>query len=222
MAVIIDVEVPADQFALGRLLEQYPGIHIEIVRVIPIRNGVIPLFWVEGADPDDIQATIRSDPMAEGIRLLTETDGRYLFEIRWSSAVNSLIIPMLLSRAEVLIAEGTADRWSFRLQFANQSMLSDFRQRCEDNDIQFELRALYNPTIPDESPKEELSAEQYDILAIAHEKGYFHVPRDIQLGEVADLIGISDSAASQRMRRGLNRVVGQTIGASRVGPSQDP
>lgn len=215
MAVITDIEIPADQFALGKLLEEYPHIEIELVRVIPIRNGIIPLFWVEGADPDDIQTTIRGDPLAENIELLSEADGRYLFEIRWSTEIDALVKPMIESRAEVLIAEGSADRWTFRLQFANRSMLGDFRQRCQDEDVQFELKALYNPTIPGEALEEgEISSEQFDILSTAHENGYWHIPRDIQLGEIADLIGISSNAASQRMRRGLDIIVGQALAAN--------
>ncbi|MDS0283835.1 bacterio-opsin activator domain-containing protein [Haloarcula onubensis] len=212
MTVITDIEIPADKFALGKLLEQYPDIEIELVRVIPIRDGIIPLFWVDGADPDDIEATIHDDPLAEDIELLTETDGRYLFEIHWSTEIDHLIQPMIESRAEVLIAEGNSDRWTFRLQFANRSMLADFRQRCQDNNIHFELKALYNPTIPGEQLEEgELTSEQYDLLATAHENGYWHIPRDIDLGELADLIGISSNAASQRMRRGLDIVVGHSV-----------
>ncbi|WP_254523738.1 helix-turn-helix domain-containing protein [Natrinema caseinilyticum] len=214
MTVITDIEIPADQFALGKLLEQYSDIEIELVRVIPLRDGIIPLFWVDGANPDDVEATIRGDPLAEEVNLLTEADGRHLFEIRWSTEIDALIKPMIESRAEVLIAEGSANRWNFRLQFANRSMLGDFRQRCHDNDIQFQLQALYNPTIPSEPLEEgELSSEQYDILATAHAKGYWHIPRDIELGEIADLIGISPNAASQRMRRALDTVVDQALAA---------
>lgn len=212
MAVITDIKIPAEEFALGKLLEQYPDIDIELVRVIPLRDGIIPLFWVEGADPDQIEATIRGDSLTEDIELLTEADGRYLFEIRWSTEVDALIKPMIESRAKVLTAQGTADSWSFRLQFVNRSMLADFRQRCQDNAIQFSLQALYNPTIPGEPVEEgEVSPQQYDLLATAHKNGYWHVPRDIELGELANLIGISSNAASQRMRRGLDTIVGQAI-----------
>ncbi|WP_458190642.1 bacterio-opsin activator domain-containing protein [Haladaptatus sp. NG-WS-4] len=203
MAVITDIEIPADQFALGQLLEEYPDVEIELVRVIPLRDGIIPLFWVEGGDPEEIEATVRRDPLAENIELLTEADGRYLFEIRWSTEIDALIQPMIESRAEVLIAEGTVDSWMFRLQFANRSMLADFRQHCQDNGVQFELTALYNPTIPDEELTEgELTNEQFDLLATAHEHDYWDIPRGIELGELADLIGVSSNAASQRMRRG--------------------
>jgi len=212
MAVITDIEIPADEFALGRLLEEYPDIDIELVRVIPLREGIIPLFWVEGADPDDIEATIRGDPLTEEIELLTEADGRYLFEIRWSTDIDALVKPMIESHAEVLIANGSAEQWTFRLQFPNRSMLADFRQKCQENKIQFNLQALYNPTIPGEPVEEgDLSPQQYDLLATAYNNGYWHVPRDIELGELADLIGISSNAASQRMRRGLDTIVGQEI-----------
>ena len=48
MAVITDISIPADQFRLGQLLDEYPDIDIELVRVIPLRDGIIPLFWVAG------------------------------------------------------------------------------------------------------------------------------------------------------------------------------
>ncbi|WP_458205033.1 helix-turn-helix domain-containing protein [Haladaptatus sp. NG-SE-30] len=212
MAVITDISIPADQFALGKLLDEYPDIDIELVRVIPLREGIIPLFWVAGGNPADIESTIRDDPLAEEVDLLTEADDRYLFEIRWSTEIDQLIHPMIESHAEVLRADGDIDQWHFRLQFPNRSMLAAFRQRCQDNDIQFHLEALYNPTIPGRDLEEgELSSQQFDILATAHENGYWHVPREIQLGELADLIGVSSNAASERMRRALDTVVGQAL-----------
>ena len=212
VTVITDIEIPADKFALGRLLEEYPDVKIELVRVIPLRDGIIPLFWIEGVEPADVKTTLRADPMTEEITLLTEAESRYLFEIRWSSDINSLIGAMIENRADVLIAEGTVDRWSFRLQFANRSMLADFREDCQASDIKIELKALYNPTIPGESPnEEELSPEQYEVLATAHENGYWRIPRGVEQGEIADRVGISPNAASQRMRRGLDTVVSRVV-----------
>jgi len=216
MTVITDISIPSDQFALGELFQEYPQIGIELVRIIPLRDGVIPLFWIEGGDPDEIEATLRADPITEEVNSLTQTDGRFLFEMRWSPEIDSLVQPMIESGAEVLSAVGSVTDWEFRLQFPSRAMLADFREHCQANDIQFHLQALYNPTIP-EDPLDEggLSSEQFDILATAHENGYWHVPRDIELGEVADLIGISPNAASQRMRRALDTLVGQAIDTER-------
>ena len=166
MTVITDITIPAEKFSLGKLLDEFPDINIELVRVIPLRDGIIPLFWVSGANPANIETTIREDPLAEEVELLTQADDRYLFEIRWSTEIDHLIRPMIESRAEVLWANGDVDEWQFRLQFPNRSMLAAFRQQCLDKDIKFHLDALYNPTIPGEDLEEgELSSQQFDILA---------------------------------------------------------
>lgn len=212
MIVIIDITIAADQFALGRLLDEYPAIAIELERLVPLREGIIPLFWVEGATPEEIETTMREDPMTLNVAHLTEMGGRHLFEVTWSPDINALVRPLIDSGADVLRAEGTANQWEFRLQFEDRNQLATFRTQCTANDVQFELDALYNPSLPAEQGDERaLTDGQYDLIATAFDNGYFEVPRGIELGEVADRIGISSNAASQRMRRGLSTIVEQTL-----------
>ena len=47
VTIITDVRVPADQFPLGRILQAYPDVEIELERIVPTRDEIIPLFWVE-------------------------------------------------------------------------------------------------------------------------------------------------------------------------------
>lgn len=211
MVVITDIAVPADQFALGMLFEAYPDIHIELERIVPLRAGVIPLFWVEGGKREAIEETLRADALVEDARLLTQMNGRYLFEIRWTPGVNSLVQPLIETRADVLRAEGNTDEWEFRLQFSDREHLGSFRDRCLENDVSIELRRLYNPHTP--SGEEALTAEQYDIISTAYEHGYWDIPRGITLGKLATLIGISDNAASQRLRRGMRSLVESFLSA---------
>lgn len=209
MVVITDITVPAEQFALGRLFDEYPGIDIELERIVPLQTGVIPLFWVEHSDRDAIEETLRADPLIEEAKFLTQMDGRYLFEIQWRPEIDSLVQPLINAHADVLRAEGTVDAWEFRLQFVSRDHLTDFREQCLENDVQIELRRLYNPNLPDEEST--LTDEQFDIISTAHAHGYWNVPRGVTLGELANLTGISDNAASQRLRRGLDAIVGEFL-----------
>lgn len=209
MVVITDISVPAEQFALGRLLEVYPDIDIELEAVVPLQSAIIPLFWVEGADSEDVEETFHDDSIVDDVNLLTETEGRFLFEIKWDSSVNSLLGALAASEAEVMSAEGEVDEWEFRLQFTDRDHLATFRRACVENDVDIQLRRLYNPSLPpSEGP---LTQEQYDVLATGFENGYWEVPRAITLGELAELIGISDNAASQRLRRAINTVLSDTL-----------
>lgn len=209
MTVITDITVPADEFALGRLFDSFPDITIELERLVPLDSSIIPLFWIEGQDPEDVERTIRTDSMTDDVNVLTTVDERILFEIRWNPEVDALITPLKESNAEVLRATGSADVWEFRLQFRDRTELADFRDRCQEHGLQMRLAAIYNPSHPES--EQELSEEQYDIISTAYTNGYWNVPRNIELQDLAELIGISQNAASQRMRRGLSTVVGSYL-----------
>ena len=56
-----------------------------------------------------------------------------------------------------------------------------------------------------------LTDEQQDVLEIAFAKGYFDVPRGITLTDLADEIGISHQALSERLRRGQKSVLENTV-----------
>ncbi|WP_266082422.1 helix-turn-helix domain-containing protein [Haladaptatus caseinilyticus] len=207
--IITDITVPADQFALGRLLDEYPAIKIELERLVPLQSGIIPLFWVEGGESDAIEATLRNDPLTQDVQLLTEADGRLLFEIEWSPDVNHLVQPLLATDAEILIAEGTVDAWEFRLQFPIRQALTDFLTQCREHGVAIELRRLYNPTLPDEGGQ--LTDDQYEIIAAAYERGFWNIPRDATLEDLAAELSISGNSASQRLRRGITTLVAEVL-----------
>lgn len=209
MVVITDITVSAEQFAIGRLFDEFPDIEIQLERVVPIGNAVIPLIWFEGADRDDIARTLRADPLTEDVEFLTETDDRYLFKLTWDEEIDHLVQPMIQNDAEVLEGTGTIEAWDFRLQFRNREDLVDFRQTAIDSGVDIELRRLYNPSLPDEAGV--LTDEQRDAILTAYENGYWNIPRDVTLGELARLIGVSDNAVSQRLRRGIKTLVAETL-----------
>ena len=51
-----------------------------------------------------------------------------------------------------------------------------------------------------------VTPKQAEALRMANERGWFEVPRDATLGEIADELGISTQAASDRMRRGMRNI----------------
>ncbi|MFB6188310.1 MAG: helix-turn-helix domain-containing protein [Halapricum sp.] len=52
-----------------------------------------------------------------------------------------------------------------------------------------------------------LTEAQRDLLRSAVREGYFKVPREISLVELADIHDVSDREASQQLRRGLDAVL---------------
>ena len=55
-------------------------------------------------------------------------------------------------------------------------------------------------------------SDSVELVLTAAEAGYFEVPREVSLAELADREGISDVTASERLRRGIGRFVADSDG----------
>lgn len=219
MTSIADIIVPADAFELGRLLDRLPGASIELAQLVPLENSIIPLFWVVGGDPAEIQSILRESPLTESVEHIVTDERRNLFSVEWNLAVNGLIELLVDTDAKVLEAQNMVDGWEFRIQFPTHEALSTFRARCEEASIPLVLRRLYNQTEPLDNielmrareDQAKLTSAQRDALAVAYEQGYFDVPRDTTVTELAAQFDISDNAFSQRLRRGMRTLVHDVI-----------
>jgi predicted DNA binding protein len=206
---LIDVRIPADQFPLGRILQEYPDVTIELERLVPTGSAIIPLFWVGSHAGSAVERTLEEDPLVDDITRLSQLPDRILYSINWSRDVNSLVGAIVDGGVEVLSAEGTADAWEFRLQFRSSDQLSEFRRDCRDADIDLDLLRVYHPTVPPQGGS--LTSEQTHALATAYDNGYWDVPRGITQSDLADLVGISDNSMSQRLRRGVRVAVAELL-----------
>ena len=143
------------------------------------------------------------------IRLMIERGDETLFEVHWSDHVDGIVKALIDTRANILEATGEAEVWDFRLRFEAHEQLSELNVALTESGIPVTLRHIYNPTLPKEATT--LSEEQREALRVAYQRGFFEVPRGITLAELADELDISDSALSQRMRRGLSVAVKQVV-----------
>lgn len=210
MAVLTDVTVPAEDFVLQGLLHEYPAAEVAIEPSVPLGGDVLPLVWVAGVPPDDAEAAIRNDPLAEDVAVVTETGDRRLFDVRWRPDVDGLVRLLVETDATLLRAHGHDGEWELRLRFRSRERLASFRERCADAGIDLVIRGLYNPTLPAEDD-DGLTPAQRELIAATLDHGYWEIPRGHTLGEVAEEVGISTNAASQRLRRGIRSLVEDAI-----------
>ena len=209
MTVIADITIPSEEFELGRVFEQHPDITIDIERIVPLGDAVIPLFWVTNGTPEAIQSTLLDSPHTEIVRDLTDAGERVLFEVRWNLDIDGIIQPLIDTSARVLEATGNTEKWEFRIRFSTQEDLNEFNQTATNKGIPVTLRHLYNPTPPEEQSS--LSDEQRKAITEAYRRGYFNIPRDVTAANLAEEFEVSDSALSERLRRGLSTVVRENV-----------
>lgn len=211
MSVIADFTVPATDFALGRIMEVRRGINVRVETMVPTGESVMPYFWVPADDAEAVEAALREDPLTLEVDQLDEVNGEVLFRVAWSGEINGLVDSLLETEAVVLQAEGTGDDWLMELRFSDYDNLSAFYQNCSRKDISIDLDQVHSPIEDVSDASYGLTDEQRETLLIALNEGYFGVPRQTTLIELGEMMGISDSAVSQRLRRGLSKLLAATL-----------
>jgi predicted DNA binding protein len=206
VSVIIEITVPAEDFALGRSLDGVESTQFELERMIPTTEAVVPFFWAHDTDPDALETSLKADEDVVGVRMLDELDDRALFRVEWVPDINGLVQSVIEHEAAILEALGTTDRWEFQLRFPDNSDVSSFQDALNEADVDFDLRRMHNPDDPDTAVSG-LTSAQRETLVMALERGYFAIPRETNLMELAEQLDISDQAVNERMRRGTAKLV---------------
>jgi hypothetical protein len=211
MSIVAEFTIEAEQFLLGRVLRAGGGMDIEIERVVPASKQVMPYVWVSGGDRTEFEAAVRATDEVRELLHLDTIGERSLYRIGWDETVESLIYGMVETNATILEAHGQ-DNWLFRIRFNDHESLSAFSEYCQIHDIRLNVRRVHSLTADElDTDPFDLTDEQRAALELALESGYFEVPRRATLSDLADNLGVSQQAVSERLRRGTQKVVQSVV-----------
>ncbi len=134
-------------------------------------------------------------------------EDRTLFRLDWDATRDHVFQGIQEYDGQLLSAVGTPEQWDFELRFPDHDALSEFTEHCEDAQISLEVTRMYNPTDPDAGPWYGLTEPQREAITLAVENGYYDIPRNCTTQELADELGISDQAVTERLRRAIVSLV---------------
>jgi predicted DNA binding protein len=211
MSVIAEISVPADDFELGRILELSAAGMVELESLVPTGERVVPYFWVCDADFEAFEAATESHPAVERLTRIDVFDDRVLYSLSWSAGNDRMFQSVDHVDAYILAATGSADSWEFELRFPDHDAMSAFQNRCGDRGVSFEVLRVFNPSKPDIGPWFGLTEPQREALVLAVEQGYYDIPRNCKTVEIADELGISDQAVTERLRRAIATLSSNTV-----------
>lgn len=212
MSVIGEFTVPADALAMHQTLTATPGMTVEIERVVAHQSGALtPYFWIRGGDMERFETAIHDDPsVSKATRLDTHEDGT-LYRAEWPPDVESVGHAYLQTGATILEAIGRNDHWKLRLRFDSREDVSTFNEYCEEHDIPIQVNRIYNPTTPKAGGQFGVTPKQREALVAALEAGFYEVPQNATMADVADTLGISQQALSKRLRRAHGNLVSTVL-----------
>lgn len=196
-----------------------PETSVLIERTVVCGGAPEHAVWVFGARGDAVGQRLRdADPIDEATALPTvdgPTESR-CFRIRWDGPPPGVFVPLRSAGATLLEAVRSDGRWQFAARIPTEG-LGRFQTECRERGLRTEIRAIDRGPVrrhdDGDDVRSRLTGAQSEALALALERGYFEVPRQTSLEDLAAELGVSDSAASQRLRRGLAALLRATMGA---------
>lgn len=206
MATVLEFSSPAGEFPLGSVFENLPGVTVELERLIPHEQLIIPYFWVRGAKAKDIESEFEAHVGVTDIRLIDSIEDEYLMRADWEREYIGILSALAETNLVVLEGVGTNDGWHFEVRAERHNEISEFRSYCQDHDIPIDITAVHE-LLPVQSEGYGLTETQREALVLAYERGYFDSPREASLEEIADELGITQQSLSSRIKRGHKRLI---------------
>ncbi|QZP39564.1 helix-turn-helix domain-containing protein [Halobaculum magnesiiphilum] len=207
MSVIAEFSIEADQFLLGRIIAEFPNLAVEIERVVPTGNRIMPYIWGYGEDLDEFVSAMQDHRNVKSIIAVDQVDNQALYKIEWEDPTEQLIAGIAETTATILKARSN-DVWTFEIRFEDHKGLAEFNEYCTAHGIEYSLERVSALTDSQYFEKSyALTKPQYEALSLAVEYGYFEIPREVTYKELAEQLDISEQAVSERVRRATNKVL---------------
>lgn len=208
VSTITEFTVPSESLALHRTLTTLPEIVVEIERVVAHPDErITPYFWIRGTEYAEFEATADDDPSVENLTRLDVYEDAVLYRAVWTENVETIVHAYLQAGATILEAVGQHTEWELRMRFDDRQKAGKFHRYCEDNDIAYELSRLYDPSEPGETSQFGLTPKQREALDAARRAGFYDVPPEATMTDVARALDISQQALSKRLRRAHGSLV---------------
>ncbi|WP_227378579.1 helix-turn-helix domain-containing protein [Haladaptatus halobius] len=204
MATLVELSLPASDFALGRLLTAGTETHIEFERIVPVSTNVVPLFWAWNSSVDAFEERIRATDHVQELIEIDHVEDRHLYLLNWESPEGGFFEGFTESEVIIRNAHGYNDEsWEFELLFPSQEELTSFHNFCRENDIQYTIGEMHVLSEAGSDLLESvLTEKQRDALLLALHRGYFQTPRQVTLSQLAEEVDISQQSLSDLIRRG--------------------
>lgn len=211
MATSVILSLDSEDLVLRRTFEMVPGARFECERVV--RNGessIMPLLWARDVSHADLEPAFEADPSIDGVDLLADFGSEQLYRMEWVDRIDILLQMLTNGEATILDAYARHEEWQLRVLFPTRDHFSTTHEFCESHGLSLDIEAIREM---DGQPtgRYGLTESQYEALVTAARRGYYEVPQERTLEEVAEELGVSHQSLSERLRRGTEALIQDTL-----------
>lgn len=216
MSLIADYHLACPALPLVPVAEAVPEMSLSLDIGQPNQGGLPPFFVrATGDAPDALEAAFTASAFVAEWTRFGVTEGTYEYKLIPTTGMVEQLDDVVADpdRLEALTRNRsivrrilvTASGWEQTRWFADRAAFDEYREFWADNGVTLAVDRLVHPSDQKRS-EDPLTAPQREALRVAHDRGYFEIPRRTSLAEIAEELDISAPSLSERLRRANGRL----------------
>ena len=208
-AATIRLDLPCHPLRVGQ-----EEARIDVADVRREADGHVALVRMTADDASAVADSLTEWSQVSAVDALSTAGESRLLRLELAEGTPVVAAYEALVEHDVLLSActGTAAGWTVRLTAPSHGALGAVHDRWRDLGVSLRVVSVGGET-SDGRPVDGLTDSQREALLRAAETGYFSVPRQTTLAEVAEGLSVSDQAISERLRRGTYRLVRDNVEA---------
>ena len=169
-------------------------------------------FWASGGDFEAFEVGLADDPTVDSADVLASVGDQRLYQSELTpEGSDQMTYHAWADLGGVFVSSNRVnDGWRIRIRFPDREALREYVEYCEQRNLTLDLRQLYDAG-RETGGAVGLTDRQRETLQTATEMGYFQVPRQAELEDLAEVLGVSRQAVSERLRRATETLVRATV-----------
>lgn len=213
MSLIAELRLSDSPLVLVPSLSAAPGMTIEREwSIADQRSDPVLFVWAWGGNFERFEGAIPEDPTVVEFECIDDDGDQRLYRAVVDRSVVTNPDPIdRETGASRISMETTADGAILELRLPDREAMRAYIERLRENGFSVELLRVHRAG--EQHERYGLSEKQADALREARSAGYFRVPRETDLETLSDRLGVSEQAVSERIRRGLDSVLAETVTA---------
>ncbi|WP_435077711.1 helix-turn-helix domain-containing protein [Halococcus sp. AFM35] len=198
--------LPAEGFALAEFFERVPDARVECESAVANPTDHALLVVRADSRENHVDTALRADANVGTVERFGERADGWTYRVTWEGRPRRLIRRLVAVDVTLVSARGQGGEWQLRLLAPNREGIGRAHEIMDDLDCGDRCRSI-SSLDGDGSNRSGLTDDQHEALVEAFEAGYYDIPRNVTLEEVATGLGISHQALSERFRRAYRGIV---------------
>ncbi len=203
----IKIKFP-DKLWISELFKNFPDLKMEISYFLPydleksIGNSIIEIMHY---NIDSIIQEIRNHPSVFQFSILEQEDKKVKFNVKTKDPY--LLYAVIKCGVLINFPVRVKDGYAYWRLISSRKSIDQLLTLFEQRNIDFELLRIGKSPYLLEDEKHKLTYNESNVLDEAISLGFFEIPRNISLEELANKLGKSKSALSVMLRKIIKKKV---------------